>query len=199
MPLPTDAQARKNMPVCRGVLWYFPDAIAAVAEVSRIGNEQHNPGEELHWARGKSMDQEDAIARHLIEAGEIDSDGVRHSAKLAWRALALLQLELETAAAPPGLDDQTAEHLNTRVAELRKHAPPKYTGNCPDCGAKESHLHDECCTWSAPATCNYLYNETGYCAKCGAAWNDGRRPNLCVVKPGNPGKGLALKPESFKS
>jgi len=31
-----------------------------------------------------------------MERGTIDIDGMRHSAKLAWRALALLQLELET-------------------------------------------------------------------------------------------------------
>jgi len=31
----------------------------------------------------------------LIDRGKFDTDGQRHSAKLAWRALALLQLELE--------------------------------------------------------------------------------------------------------
>lgn len=78
-----------------GVLDYFPDALVAVAGVSYLGNEQHNPGEPLHWARGKSMDQDDALLRHFLERGKIDSDGVLHSAKLAWRALALLQIELE--------------------------------------------------------------------------------------------------------
>ena len=93
--LPTDAKTRKNIPITTGVLDYFPDAIAAVAECSRVGNDQHNPGEPLHWARGKSTDQADCIARHLIDRGKIDTDGVRHSAKVAWRALALLQLEIE--------------------------------------------------------------------------------------------------------
>ena len=97
MPLPTESQARKDLPICRGVLDYFPDAMAAVAEVSRIGNDQHNPGQPLHWAREKSGDHADCIARHLIERGTLDSDGTRHSAKLAWRALALLQLEIEAA------------------------------------------------------------------------------------------------------
>jgi hypothetical protein len=95
--LPTDAKKRKDMPITRGVLDYFPDAIAAVAEVSRVGNEQHNPGEPMHWARSKSADHADCIARHLIERGGVDDDGGRHSAKLAWRALALLQTELEEA------------------------------------------------------------------------------------------------------
>lgn len=95
--LPTEAKARKAIPICTGVLDYFPDALAAVAEVSRLGNEQHNPGQPLHWARGKSTDQEDCLVRHLLERGTIDTDGSRHSAKLAWRALAILQLEIEAA------------------------------------------------------------------------------------------------------
>ena len=95
--LPIDPKARKAIPLCTGVLDYFPDALIAVAEVSRVGNEQHNPGEPLHWARGKSMDQADTILRHMVERGKMDSDGVRHSAKVAWRALAQLQLEIEGA------------------------------------------------------------------------------------------------------
>ncbi len=98
MSLPSDSKLRKNLPIARGVLDYFPDAIAAVAEVSRIGNEQHNSGEPLHWAREKSADHADCIVRHLIERGAVDTDGTRHSAKLAWRALALLQIEIEEAA-----------------------------------------------------------------------------------------------------
>ncbi len=93
--LPTDPKERKRVPIYSGVLKYFPDAIAEVAKVSFAGNEQHNPGEPLHWAREKSTDQEDTLTRHLMESGEIDSDGQRHSAKLAWRALAVLQLEIE--------------------------------------------------------------------------------------------------------
>ena len=97
MALPSNAADRKKVPITTGVLDYFPDAIAAVAEVSRIGNDQHNPGEPLHWAREKSTDHENCIARHLIERGTLDVDGARHSAKMAWRALALLQLEIENA------------------------------------------------------------------------------------------------------
>lgn len=93
--LPTDSAARKNMPIATGVIDYFPDALAAIAEVSKKGNDKHNPGEPLHWAREKSTDHADCIARHLIERGRLDEDGGRHSAKLAWRALALLQEEIE--------------------------------------------------------------------------------------------------------
>ena len=90
-----DAQERKAQPVCTGVLDYFPDALLEVAKVSKIGNDQHNPGQPLHWAKEKSTDEADALVRHLIDRGKRDSDGTRHSAKVAWRALALLQREIE--------------------------------------------------------------------------------------------------------
>ena len=93
--LPMDAQARKAIPICTGVLDYFPDALAEVARLSLIANEQHNPGEPLHWSKGKSTDHADCLVRHLLQRGTIDTDNVTHTAKVAWRALALLQTELE--------------------------------------------------------------------------------------------------------
>lgn len=95
MSLPTDAKERKDTPIFSGVLLYFPDALAEVARVSKVGNDQHNPGQPLHWAKEKSRDELDALTRHLVDAGTIDTDGVRHSAKVAWRALANLQREIE--------------------------------------------------------------------------------------------------------
>jgi hypothetical protein len=92
---PETAEGRKRRPVASGVLDYFPDALVAIAEVSWTGNEQHNPGQPLHWARGKSGDHADALVRHLMQRGMLDSDKLRHSAKAAWRALALLQEEIE--------------------------------------------------------------------------------------------------------
>lgn len=98
---PADAKERKKIPIGTGVLDYFPAALAEVAKVSYQGNIQHNgPDAPLHWARSKSTDQSDTIIRHYFERGTFDNDGVRHSAKLAWRALALLQLELEAEGAP---------------------------------------------------------------------------------------------------
>lgn len=93
--LPTGRGDRKAVPLATGVLDYFPLALAEVARLSQMGNDQHNPGEPLHWARGKSADHADCILRHLIQRGELDTDGITHSAKVAWRALALLQEELE--------------------------------------------------------------------------------------------------------
>jgi len=89
------AAQRKGMPLTTGVLDYFPDALLAVAECSRVANDQHNPGEPMHWNRDKSTDHVDCLGRHLLERGCIDTDGVRHSAKVAWRALAALQIEIE--------------------------------------------------------------------------------------------------------
>lgn len=91
-------QWRKERPLYSGVLRYFPKALLEVAHVSFIGNEQHNPGEPLHWAREKSTDQLDCVARHITDHGDnaIDTDGGYHLAKAAWRSLAELELYLET-------------------------------------------------------------------------------------------------------
>lgn len=90
----TDSQARKSFPMATGLLDYFPDALAEVAKLSYLGNLKHNPGEPMHHSRGKSMDHADCIVRHLVGRGGFDGD-TRESAALAWRALALLQEELE--------------------------------------------------------------------------------------------------------
>jgi len=90
-----DAQDRKDTPVYSGVFKYFPLALQEIARVSKAGNDQHNPGKPLFWDRSKSGDELDALARHLLEAGTFDTDGQRHSAKLAWRGLSNLQKELE--------------------------------------------------------------------------------------------------------
>jgi Domain of unknown function (DUF5664) len=90
----SDAERRKRTPVYSGVLKYFPNALQEVARVSLAGNEQHHPGTPLHWDMSKSTDELDALTRHLIDAGTLDTDGQRHSAKIAWRALANLEREL---------------------------------------------------------------------------------------------------------
>lgn len=93
--LPTDSAKRNRFPMFDGLLAYFPNALAAVAELSLVGNEQHNPGEPLHWSRDKSTDHANKIVKHLVDHGKFDSDNVRHSVKVAWRALALAQEEIE--------------------------------------------------------------------------------------------------------
>ena len=115
MHLPTDAKARKAVPLCTGVLDYFPKALAAIAEVSRIGNDQHNPGQPLHWAKGKSTDHADCALRHFAERGTIDTDGGRHTAKAGWRVLAQLEMELEAEEAGMSYADYIA-HLKQEAA-----------------------------------------------------------------------------------
>ncbi len=89
---PLTSAERKAAPLHGGVMRYFPDALLAVARVSKAGNDKHNPGEPLHWARKKSTDQLECIARHLLAPAAIDSDtGETHLAHAAWRALAALQ------------------------------------------------------------------------------------------------------------
>lgn len=119
----SDYEGRKAIPIFEGVLMYFPKALAAVAEVSAAGNKQHNPGQPLHWARGKSTDQFNTALRHMMdhrmgggrippeqEGQEInngwrpepmDEEGVRHLAKAAWRVLAALELAIEEDEARP--------------------------------------------------------------------------------------------------
>jgi hypothetical protein len=92
--LETTSAERKQFPMATGLLDYFPDALAEVARISFLGNEKHNPGQPLHHSRGKSMDHADCIIRHLAGRGGFDGD-TRESACLAWRALALLQEEIE--------------------------------------------------------------------------------------------------------
>lgn len=93
-----ESAKRKAQPIVRGVLDYFPDALLAVSELSRIANEKHNPGQPMHWSKGKSNDHADCCVRHLMERGKWDTtmqEPVRHSTAAAWRALANLQTEIE--------------------------------------------------------------------------------------------------------
>lgn len=94
--LTSDYATRKGTPMVTGVLDYFPDALAAVSRLSKKANDKHNPGEPMHWARGKSDDHVDCLARHLTDRGTIDEEvDELHDVHVAWRALANLQLAEE--------------------------------------------------------------------------------------------------------
>lgn len=92
--LSTDSAERKNTPIFSGVLMYFPLAIAAVARHSKRGNDKHNSGQPLHWAREKSTDHADCISRHLVDVDHYNAEigEYEEACALAWRALAKLQL-----------------------------------------------------------------------------------------------------------
>jgi hypothetical protein len=111
MTLPTDSNERKEYPIFRGCLRYFPAALAGVSRISKMGNDKHNPGEELHHARGKSMDHGDCIIRHLIDVEDLVAalnrgDEVPLEAvlievnQMAWRVLAFSQELHERFGAP---------------------------------------------------------------------------------------------------
>ena len=131
---PFTAKERKERPVYSGVLRYFPKALLEIARVSHAGNEQHHPGKPLHWDRAKSTDEADALVRHLLEAGTFDTDGQRHTAKVAWRALALLEKELE---ADPETST-TVQELRTFKNNERGHYDDRQASarGCPRCERK---------------------------------------------------------------
>lgn len=94
-PAQSESERRKATPMFSGVLRYFPDALAAVARLSKAGNDKHNPGQPLHWAREKSKDHGDCLMRHQTTFDEIDPEtGEYHAVAVLWRAAAQLQ-ELE--------------------------------------------------------------------------------------------------------
>lgn len=194
--LPADSKARKLLPVATGVVDYFPDALVAVAELSRIGNDKHNPGEPLRWARGKGGNNSDELMRHFIDRGKIDPDDkVRHSTKVAWRALAILQLEIEAARishAPKVEPGSTAEPEPEPEPERSAPRHPR----CRNCGAPlQSDAH--ACQSCTPATLTTLAdaalqelekrtNPVKACGTCGAKWVIGgrERPARCADGPG---------------
>lgn len=111
MTLPTDSKTRKNYPLLAGCVRYFPAALAGVALISKLGNDKHNPGEQLHHARSKSMDHGDCILRHLIDTEDLlaeanrtgNADNARileEASQMAWRALAYSQELHERFGAP---------------------------------------------------------------------------------------------------
>lgn len=111
-----DYKGRKNLPIFDMMTGYFPKALREVTRVCVGGNVQHNPGEPLHWSRGKSTDQLNTAVRHLIDhklgevfdesdtpeilaavnaVGDLEDERLYHLAKAAWRVLAALELTIE--------------------------------------------------------------------------------------------------------
>ncbi len=112
MTLPTDSNARKDYPIFRGCLRYFPAALAGIAKTAKLGNDKHNPGEEMHHARSKSADHGDCILRHLTDVEDLCAalsrgdktvtaeEILNEVNQMAWRALAFSQELHEKFGAP---------------------------------------------------------------------------------------------------
>lgn len=83
--------------IWRGVLDYFPRAVAAVAEVSQAGAAKYA------WKGWGTVPDgvnryRDALCRHIVNEsieGRYDPEGFRHLAQIAWNALAALELTLK--------------------------------------------------------------------------------------------------------
>ena len=134
MPLPADAKERKAIPLFSGVIAYFPDALIEVAKVSKEGNDQHNPGQPLHWAKEKSTDHEDCIQRHTVDALKASdrAERIRHLRARAWRSLAALQIELEGPALGERPPNTVRVSANNRDFYDIPITPVEF---CSDCGS----------------------------------------------------------------
>jgi hypothetical protein len=91
-----ESAERKATPLWSGVMLYFPDALMAVARLSKKANDKHNAGEPLHWSKEKSNDHGDCLTRHQLEPEKMDEEMQEiHAVHVAWRALAQLQIIIE--------------------------------------------------------------------------------------------------------
>jgi hypothetical protein len=137
--LPLDSAGRKEVPLASGPLRYFPAALAGVARVCKVGNDKHNGvGTPLRHSRGKSMDHEDCILRHMVDLEENDGyeyvlgpdgevlrdeagvplKGMPQAFYVAWRALALAQEWAEKhLGAPPAPAATFGEHAAVALDE----------------------------------------------------------------------------------
>lgn len=158
MALPTDAQERKDIPIFSGLLKYFPLAQLGKALLSKRGNDQHNPGEPLHWAREKSSDHPDCSIRHMMDTGLIDNDGFPHSLKAAWRADANAELDME--------------HLRSIGIDIFAMSKDEVIAKARELGiltesAEGVQDKPDDDGWIVAESCNPP------CVKCDIKWNDG--------------------------
>lgn len=145
--LPKEYKARKSLPMYTFLTQYFPDAIIELVKVSVAGNVQHNPGQPMHWARGKSTDQMETAIRHIFDHGmgstyddeppevlaAIGTDGTMHLAKAAWRLLAEIQLICEARqkalSSPLKETDHAGSERSATQGDVRSQNGPLHVGN----------------------------------------------------------------------
>jgi hypothetical protein len=116
-------------PIFRGVLQYFPLALAAVAEVSAFGAQKYQvPYEDQNWRLvddGK-LRYEDALSRHTLDyaGGEMYAQDSKllHAAHRAWNALAVLELILSNGGGADYTEEQPDDGFSGQGEQ--------YTGPC---------------------------------------------------------------------
>jgi hypothetical protein len=127
--LPSDSKQRKEIPLTTGCLDYFPKALAAVAMLSKYGNDKHNPGQPLHWSRDKSTDHADCAGRHLVDRDTYDDESdFLHAVGLAWRSLALLEILLETMPARREIEGTNIDEICQEIASYYAAEDPLMAG-----------------------------------------------------------------------
>lgn len=161
--LPADDKQRKNLPIFKMIIGYFPKALREVTRVCVANNVRYNPDRkpaDINWARGKSTDQLGSLFRHVMERA---ADGVVFEelppevqaacgpgfervyvlAEAAWRALAALEVEIEAEEAkvpfrPLSVADRTATTLCLHHAGVHDAEPlvaPVLGCECTNCKA----------------------------------------------------------------
>jgi hypothetical protein len=133
MSLPTDNAKRKALPLWDYMFGYFPDSFLAEVEVAVAGNNQHNQGEALHWAREKSTDQLNTAFRHQFDYGKgvkRDIDGCWHLAKAIWRLRAQLQLDIEAERVNKEQLDTIARAEDDLERQILRNDLQRYVNRC---------------------------------------------------------------------
>ena len=93
--LPDDSSVREQYPLFGGLFAFFPAALLELSRWSKVGGEKHRGDNPLRWIREVSVDHENKILRHLLDADKEVDDGFIEAVALAWRSLALCQSLLE--------------------------------------------------------------------------------------------------------
>lgn len=148
--LPTCSKARKEIPLFSGVFKYAPAAWMGMAQVSKAGNDKHNPGEPLHHSRGKSNDHGDCILRHLMDIADLVADFERRSdVPFPSERVALLdeanQMLWRAALFAQELHERFGEAPLAPGAKLPPESKPAATGvvmSGPEQPWKPSHDHE---------------------------------------------------------
>lgn len=157
---PSDDAGRKALPIFAMIVGYFPNALREVTRVCVANNVRYSPDRaptDIVWNRGKSKDQFGSLFRHMLErkvdghvfetvseevAKVIGRPNVYILAEAAWRALAMLEEEIEQ-------QEELSKPLTATILKdfNKAHGGPLLPTlpwakpKCPVCGFSEHVLH----------------------------------------------------------